>query len=48
MGRECLGEQNILSSSELKDVIGWNFLQQLNGFSMGFYRRAKRRLSYIS
>jgi len=48
MGRECLGEQNILSSSELKEVVGWNFLQQLNGFSMGFYRRAKRRLSYIS
>jgi hypothetical protein len=48
MGRECLGEQNILSSSELKDVIGWNFLQQLNGFSMGFYRRAKRKLSDIS
>jgi hypothetical protein len=48
MGREYLGEQNILSRSELKDAIGWNFLQQLNGFSTGFYRRAKRKLSDIS
>lgn len=47
MGRKYLGEQNILSNSELKDVIGWNFLQQLNGFSMGFYRKASRMFKGI-
>ena len=48
LGKEYIGFENLLEYKELRKAIGWNFLQQLNSFSMGFYRRAKRKLSDIS
>jgi hypothetical protein len=48
LGKEYIGFENLLGHKELKKAIGWNFLQQLNGFSMGFYRKMKRKLNASS
>jgi len=48
LGKEYIGFENLLEFKELKKAIGWNFLQQLNGLSMGFYRRIKRKLNVSS
>lgn len=48
LGKEYIGFENLLEYKKLKKAIGWNFLQQLNGYSMGFYRRIKRKLNTSS
>jgi hypothetical protein len=48
LGKEYIGFENLLESKELKKAIGWNFLQQLNGFTMGLHRRIKRKLNASS
>ena len=45
MGRECLGEQNILSSSELKDIIGWNLSNQFKGYLKGIKNRGLKNVA---
>ena len=42
LGNKYIGHDHILDNNTLKDVIGWNFSQQVSGFVKGFFRRSKR------
>ena len=45
LGKKYIGQENKIDSNELKNIIGWNLSNQLNGYFKGFFNRAKKMLA---
>ncbi len=46
-GKKGVGEEWKLGSLQIRDVLGWNFADQLSGYCGGIARRIKRKINFV-